>query len=158
MEPARKRAKTNRHTDEIAWQKHENYNEALTVILEELGVYEKVLGNMTKFKAYSKAVKALTAHSQAVKSGDEAKLIDGIGLKIGKKIDEILATGRLAKLDKLHANEEVNAIRLFQRITGVGPSAAIKWVREKGYRTLADLSKEPLNAHQAIGRSHYLGK
>ena len=155
-EPAKKKRKTsNRHTDEIQWKKHENYNQKLTDILSEVGEFEKVQGHKAKAKAYAKAVKALTAYDKPVTSGDEAKKIDGIGVKISAKIDEILNTGSLNKLTKLQNDKELASIRLFQRITGVGPSAAIKWVRNDGYKTLEDLQKAKLNAHQTIGLKYF---
>lgn len=155
-EPARKKRKlSNRRTDEITWKKHENYNETLTKILQEVGEFEKVQGHKAKAKAYSKAVKALTSYDKKVESGEEARKIDGIGVKISAKIDEILKTGSLNKLTKLQSDEELAAIRLFQRISGVGPSAAIKWVRTDGFKTLEDLSKAKLNTHQAIGLKYF---
>lgn len=155
-EPARKKRKiSNRHTDEITWKKHDNYNEVLTKILAEVGEFEKIQGHKAKSNAYSKAVKALTSHDKKVENGAEARKIDGIGAKISAKIDEILQTGSLKKLTKLQNDEELAAIRLFQRITGVGPSAAIKWVRKDGLRTLEDLSKAKLNSHQVIGLKYF---
>ena len=147
----KKRKLSNRKTDEIFWTKHENYNADLTKILSEVGEYEKVQGHRAKAKAYAKAVKALTSHNKAITNGKEARNLDGIGEKISAKIDEILATGNLKKLDKYKGDKELNSIRLFQRISGVGPSAAIKWVRTDGYKTLDDLKNAKLNAHQTIG-------
>lgn len=48
---------------------------------------------MHKYNAYRKAVGVLAKHPTRVKSGAEAKKLDGIGDKIAKKIDEYIDTG-----------------------------------------------------------------
>lgn len=50
--------------------------------------------------------------------------LDGIGVKIAKKIQEILDTGKLNKLEKLLANPDIVAVNLLCRVSGVGPQAA----------------------------------
>jgi hypothetical protein len=55
--------------------------------------------NRFKSYAYRKAAKAVATHRGAITSGSEARDLPGVGIKIANKIDEILATGRLAKLD-----------------------------------------------------------
>jgi DNA polymerase beta len=48
--------------------------------------------------------------------GTEAQKLDGIGKKIGLKIDEILATGKLKKLDTLNEDPKTKALNLFQQV------------------------------------------
>lgn len=64
--------------------------------------YEKnVSRNIHKYNAYRKAASALAKHDTRIKSGEEARKLDGIGDKISKKIDEFLETGKLRKLDNV---------------------------------------------------------
>lgn len=64
--------------------------------------YEKnVSRNIHKYNAYRKAASALAKHATRIKSGEEARKLDGIGDKISKKIDEFLNTGKLKKLDNV---------------------------------------------------------
>ena len=56
-------------------------------------------GDRWRIFSYRKAIKAIEANKQAIHSGKEAFLIPGVGQKIADKIDEIIATGRLAKND-----------------------------------------------------------
>lgn len=64
--------------------------------------YEKnVSRNIHKYNAYRKAASALAKHGTRIKSGEEARKLDGIGDKISKKIDEFLETGKLRKLDNV---------------------------------------------------------
>lgn len=68
----------------------------------ELAEHEKnVVRNIHKYNAYRKAAGALAKHGVRVKSGEEARKLDGIGDKISKKIDEFLETGKLRKLENV---------------------------------------------------------
>ena len=60
-----------------------------------------------------------------LKSGDEAKQLPGVGQKIGTKIDEILATGGLEKLDKIRKDDSSTAINLLSRVFGIGRPSAL---------------------------------
>ncbi len=88
-----------------------------------MGRYEEESGQKHKANAYDKAVKALASLDHAVTSGAEAAKIDGIGIKLTKKIDEILATGKLQKLEKLKQDPDLAAIRLISRVSGIGPKS-----------------------------------
>lgn len=57
------------------------------------------------------------------------------GKKIGQKIDEWLATGKLKKLDKIQASPEATAIQLIAGVVGFGPAAAHRLV-QKGVTSL----------------------
>ena len=94
--------------------------------------YEKNNGSFQKYKTYTRAASALKNHPKRVKSGEEAKKLDGIGAKIAKKIDEILSTGKLCKLEKYLADPKVQAINRVAMITGVGSESAKKIVNEWG--------------------------
>jgi DNA polymerase beta len=55
-----------------------------------------------------------------LKSGDEAKKLPGVGEKIAKKIEEILSTGHLEKLDKIRKDDSSVAINHLSRVFGIG--------------------------------------
>lgn len=62
--------------------------------------YEKNFSkNIHKYNAYRKAANVLAGHPTRIKSGKEAKELEGIGKKIADKIDEFLQTGKLRKLE-----------------------------------------------------------
>lgn len=62
--------------------------------------YEKnVSKNIHKYNAYRKAANVLAGYPTRIKSGKEAKELEGIGKKIADKIDEFLQTGKLRKLE-----------------------------------------------------------
>lgn len=69
-------------------------------LFTELADYERnVSKNVYKYNAYRKAAGTLSTLQERVKSGEEAKKLPGIGVKIAKKIDEFLQTGKLQKLE-----------------------------------------------------------
>lgn len=69
-------------------------------MIAELANYERNSNkNVFKYNAYRKAAATLIALPERVKSGEEAKKLPGIGIKIAKKIDEFLQTGKLQKLE-----------------------------------------------------------
>lgn len=135
----------------------ENPNKDICDMLMELSAYERNVGrNIHKANAYKKAAGAISKHPTRVTSGAEAKKLDGVGEKIAKKIDELLATGKLNKLEKIRNNDESKAINFLTEVTGIGPAAARKFVDE-GITTLEDLKAnlDKLNHHQKIGVKHF---
>ncbi len=67
-----------------------------------------------------KATTALQLHHKKIESGAEAMKLDGIGKKIAKKIDEIIATGKLNKLEKAKADERLQAVNQLCKVSGIG--------------------------------------
>jgi DNA polymerase beta len=101
---------------------------------------------------HRKAAGAISKHPTRITSGSEARQLGGVGEKIAKKIDEILATGKLNKLEKIRSSDESQAINFLTEVSGIGPAAAKKFVDE-GITTLDDLkaNMDKLNHHQKIG-------
>lgn len=70
--------------------------------VSELAEYEKnVTRDNHRYSAYRKAAVTLAEHPIRIKSGDDAKKLKGVGVKIAKKIDEYLETGKLRKLENV---------------------------------------------------------
>ncbi|KAJ8287312.1 hypothetical protein GJAV_G00050110 [Gymnothorax javanicus] len=135
----------------------ESLNEGITDFLIELANYEKNVNRaIHKYNAYRKAASVIAKYPQKIKSGSEAKKLDGVGAKIAEKIDEFLATGKLRKLEKIRNDDTSTSINLLTRVTGIGPAAARKFV-EDGVQTLDDLKKieHKLNHHQQIGLKYF---
>lgn len=131
----------------------DNLNHDFCDFLNELADYEKnVNRNVHKYNAYRKAAGVLASYPTRIKSGDEARKLNGIGDKISKKIDEFLSTGKLKKLDNIHNDESSTAISLLTRVTGIGPAKARELV-DQGIKTIQDLeaNKDKLTHHQKIG-------
>ncbi|XP_070621576.1 DNA polymerase beta isoform X2 [Erythrolamprus reginae] len=135
----------------------ENPNQAITDLLSELANYEKNVNRaIHKYNAYRKAASVISKYPSKIKSGSEAKKLDGVGTKIAEKIDEFLSTGKLRKIEKIRQDDTSSSINLLTRVSGIGPAAARKLVDE-GIKTLEDLKKNEnkLNHHQRIGLKYF---
>ncbi|CAL8345546.1 unnamed protein product [Lota lota] len=135
----------------------ESPNEGITDFLVELANYEKNVNRaIHKYNAYRKAASTISKYPQKIKSGTEAKKLEGVGAKIAEKIDEFLQTGTLRKLDKIRNDDTSSSINFLTRVTGIGPAAARKFF-EEGVKTLEDLKniEDKLNHHQQIGLKYF---
>lgn len=108
---------------------------------------------------YRKAARTLAAHPTRITSGEEARKLQGIGVKIAKKIDEFLQTGKLKKLENIHEDKTASILNLLTRVTGIGPAKA-KILVEAGVKSIEDLDKRKaelgLTHHQLIGLKYVL--
>ncbi|KAM4678051.1 DNA polymerase beta [Discoglossus pictus] len=135
----------------------ETLNEGITDFLIELANYERNVNRaIHKYNAYRKAASVIAKYPSKIKSGTEAKKLDGVGAKIAEKIDEFLATGKLRKLEKIRQDDTSSSINFLTRVTGIGPAAARK-LFDEGIRNLDDLRKNEhkLNHHQKIGLKYF---
>ncbi|XP_006075772.2 DNA polymerase beta isoform X2 [Bubalus kerabau] len=114
----------------------ETLNGGITDMLTELANFEKNVNQaIHKYNAYRKAASVIAKYPHKIKSGAEAKKLPGVGTKIAEKIDEFLATGKLRKLEKIRQDDTSSSINFLTRVSGIGPSAARKFVDE-GIKTL----------------------
>lgn len=83
--------------------------------------------------------------------------MEGIGKKIALKIEELLSTGGLVKLDKLRADDTVQAVNELCQVHGIGPKKAAELVRDYKIFNLNDLRqrKDLLNHQQEIGLKYF---
>ncbi|XP_053306269.1 DNA polymerase lambda [Spea bombifrons] len=133
--------------------KKENYNQFITEKLEVLAKAYTVQGDRWRALGYSKAINALKSYHKPVTSMEEASSIPGIGKKMAAKIEEILDSGHLRKLD--HISDSVAILELFSNIWGAGAKTAQSWYQQ-GFRTLDDVrTKAHLTSQQSIGLKHY---
>uniref|UniRef100_A0A3P9K3W8 DNA polymerase lambda n=1 Tax=Oryzias latipes TaxID=8090 RepID=A0A3P9K3W8_ORYLA len=133
--------------------KTNNFNKHITDKLELLAKAYTHQGDKWRALGYSKAVNALKSYHKPVTSYQEACQIPGIGKRMADKIDEIMESGHLRKLD--HIGEAVPVLELFTNIWGAGAKTAQMWYQQ-GFRTLEDIrSRAHLSATQKIGLKHY---
>ena len=121
-------------------------------ILQRIATYYDTTGDSRRTFAYRKAISALRRQKKRITTYKEAIEIGGIGTRIAEKIEEIVTTDHLARLDGISEDPNDRVLQLFMTIYDVGLSQALKWLN-KGYRTLEDLgnSKENLSPNQKIG-------
>lgn len=85
----------------------------------------------------------------------EAREIPWVGERLADKIEKIVRTNRLRRLDNTKSEPSDEAFRTFVKIYGVGHAQASKWI-EQGHRNINDLiEKAPLTKNQKIGIEHF---
>lgn len=133
--------------------KNDNHNKHITDKLEVLAKAYTHQGDRWRALGYSKAVNALKSYHKPITSYQEACSIPGIGKRMADKIEEIMESGHLRKLD--HMGEAVPVLELFTNIWGAGAKTAQQWYQQ-GFRNLEDIhTKANLNHVQKIGLKHY---
>jgi DNA polymerase/3'-5' exonuclease PolX len=79
-----------------------------------------------------------------------------VGVKIAKKIQEIIDTGHLQRADADRNDPLINAVNTIAKVHGIGPKLAQKLVNEEGVRTIDDLRKrKDLTKHQQLGLKYF---
>ena len=130
-----------------------NHNADFCEALIELANWEKnVNRNQHKHNAYRKAAQALSNLDYRISSGKEAKKLPGVGEKIALKIDEIIETGKLKKLDTIRNDDVTTAVNALTRVSGIGPAKA-RELFDAGISSIEDLQKntDKLTKGQKIG-------
>lgn len=133
----------------------DNPNSRTIEVLQKMADYYERTQDHWRLTAYRKAIGALRKQSNRITTKEEAFAIPFIGERLAEKIEEIVWTNRLRRLDnaELESNDEV--LQMFLKIYGVGHAQASTWIKQ-GYRTLEDLSlKANLTKNQRIGIDHY---
>jgi DNA polymerase/3'-5' exonuclease PolX len=134
----------------------ENLNEHITNELEKIRDYHQNEGNVFESLAYRKAIAQIKNSTEKITSCDQLKSYKYLGKSIGKKIKEILLTGKLGKTDYLKDDERNNTLKLLTGVWGIGMGLANKLYR-KNIKTIEDLRKNQdlLNKNQLVGLKYY---
>ncbi len=116
-------------------------NRQVARILYEIAELLDLEGVQFKPRAYRRAAQAVESYSAPIEElAAEGKLSDlpGVGEAIAKKIEEIVATGKLQYHEELKAKLPVDLFALTQ-VDGVGPKTAKLLYEELEVRSLDDL-------------------
>jgi DNA polymerase/3'-5' exonuclease PolX len=137
---------------EEIWNEAMKQNQVIIDYLAEMRKVEATAGQPFKAKAYGTAIASIKSGGVPIMSGKQAAKLKGIGAKIEKKIDEILATGHLGALERKPEELKTQSaiIDHFMTIWGIGLSKA-KELYAKGYRKIEDIPMSLLNRQQQIG-------
>lgn len=136
--------------------KNEDGPNAQTIaLLQEMADHYDQSRDTWRPKAYRQAIATLRNHPKKVCSKEQALKLPHIGARLADKIEEIVYTNHLRRLDSARAEPSDKTLQLFLKIYGVGISQASKWI-EQGFKTLDDLTKKAdLTDNQRIGIEHY---
>jgi DNA polymerase IV len=140
-----------KHSGEIS----NNANAPTIVILQQMADYYGKMGDEWRIRAYRKAIATLRNHPQKICTKDEALALPNVGERLATKIEEIVFTSRLRRLDNALAEPQDQILQTFMKIYGAGFAHASQWVRQ-GYTTLDELvQKASLTENQKIGIAHF---
>ncbi|KAE8441848.1 hypothetical protein EG329_004249 [Mollisiaceae sp. DMI_Dod_QoI] len=132
-----------------------NPNRNTIDILQRMADYYTRINDGWRSYAYQKGIGTLKRLSVKVIDFEQAIELPHIGKSLAAKIEEIVLTGRLRKLENAELEPEDYILQLFLKVYGVGPAEAGKFIKA-GYKSLDDLRT---NAHltkgQRIGLEHY---
>ena len=118
--------------EEVAWVFYE-----LADLLEFKGE------NFFKIRAYRNAARVLSSLAEPLEKigrKEEWTKIPGIGKIIAAKIDEILTTGHLNKLEKLRCEIPPGIVEIMS-LPGIGPKRAALFYEKLGVTTIAELDE-----------------
>lgn len=113
-----------------------------------------------KVRAYKKVIEQLRASEKPITKLEDIDDIDGVGVKMRKKVEEILATGELAAAEKAKESMELGPLEVLKGVHGIGDAKA-KDLVAAGIKTIAqlreELGKTPklLNKTQKLGLQYY---
>lgn len=142
-------------------QKHDkntssdNPNSRTIEILQQMLEYYTRTSDQWRTLAYRRAISALRRQPTKITTKTQALAIRGIGSRLADKIEEIVFTNRLRRLENASYTPEDHILQKFLGVYGAGVSQVSRWVAQ-GYRSLEDLkTKATLTRAQRIGVEHY---
>ena len=133
----------------------DNPNSRTIEVLQQMLDYYTRTSDHWRVLAYRKAISALRKQHKKIVTKTQALAIQGIGQRLADKIEEIVFTNRLRRLEYANYTPEDLIVQEFLGVYGAGISQASRWVAQ-GYRSLEDLkTRANLNKAQRIGVEHY---
>jgi DNA polymerase IV len=160
--PPRKRLKKISAKNQFAcMEKHDgvsrdsNPNARTIEVLQKMSSYYDRIGDTWRTLAYRRCITALRRETRLVATKEEAVQIPKIGERLAAKIEEIVTTTTLKRLEGTTTDPNDQLLHLFMGVYQVGYPSASKWIAQ-GHRTLEDLrAKAELTPNQRIGVEHY---
>jgi DNA polymerase beta len=140
-----------------------DFKDTILSALETMRLHElRSTDPSARFKviAYNKAIANLRGLTHPICSVEDVKGVPGVGPKIALKIEEIIATGRLAAADRASAAPDSRSMDVLLKVHGIGAVKA-RQLLESGIRDIPGLRsacvRNPglLNNIQKMGLRHY---
>jgi DNA polymerase (family X) len=129
-------------------------NQQVAAVLDEIGDILEIQGEnrfrVVGYRRGAESIRGLSRDINQVWQAGELETIPGVGEALSKKIDELLRTGQLAFLEKLHEQVPAGVVSLVQ-IPEVGPSKARAMWQQLGITSI-EAAEEAARA----GRLHEL--
>ncbi|KAL7912026.1 DNA polymerase [Trichoderma velutinum] len=133
----------------------DNPNARTIEILQKMNSYYERVNDHWRTIAYRKAISILKQQNLKITTEEEAYRLPSIGRRLAQKIEEIVTTDKLKRLECAEEDPADHALQTFLRIYGVGNKIAEQWIAQ-GLRTLEDVKNNvKLTPSQLIGMEHY---
>ncbi|RDW76408.1 DNA-directed DNA polymerase IV [Aspergillus mulundensis] len=133
----------------------QNPNAKTIEVLQNMLEYYTRTADQWRTLAYRKAISALRSQPKKVTNRADAIQIPGIGERLADKIEEIVLTNRLRRLENTSNTAEDRLLQTFLGVYGAGLAVASRWIAQ-GYKSLDDLrTRATLTQSQRIGLEHY---
>ncbi|KAH7163170.1 hypothetical protein B0J13DRAFT_538000 [Dactylonectria estremocensis] len=132
-----------------------NPNTRIIEVLQLMADYYDRVNDHWRTAAYRKAISTLKRQDVKVTTEEEALRLPNIGSRLAQKIEEIVTTDKLKRLEYARDEPMDKVLQRFLGIYGVGNHQAQQWIAQ-GFRTLEDLKqKAHLTQNQLVGVDHY---
>ncbi|KAM0564213.1 hypothetical protein ACHAPJ_000423 [Fusarium lateritium] len=132
-----------------------NPNARTIEVLQLMADYYNRINDHWRTTAYRRVISTLKRQDTKITTAEEAQRLPSVGTRLAQKIEEIVTTDRLQRLEYAHKEPMDEALQLFLGIYGVGNSQAAQWLAQ-GFRTLDDLkAKAKVTPNQLVGIEHY---
>ncbi|GFP58031.1 hypothetical protein ACSS6W_007055 [Trichoderma asperelloides] len=133
----------------------DNPNTRTIEILQKMNSYYERVNDHWRTLAYRKAISTLKQQSVKITTEEEAYRLPSIGRRLAQKIEEIVTTDTLKRLEYAQREPTDYALQTFLKIYGVGNKVAQQWIAQ-GWRTLDDVKQHvKLTPSQMVGIEHY---
>ncbi|WYZ42857.1 hypothetical protein EsH8_VI_000556 [Colletotrichum jinshuiense] len=133
----------------------QNPNSKTIEILQQMCDYYMRVNDTWRPIAYRKAITQLKRQQTKISTTEEAIRLPGVGQRLADKIEEIVTTNRLKRLENAETEPMDKTLQTFLKIYGVGSVQASHFIAQ-GFRTLGDLKeKAKLTPNQRVGVDHY---
>lgn len=133
----------------------QNPNARTIEVLQSMRDYYSRISDHWRTTAYRKAIATLKRQSTKITTAEEAYCLPNVGKRLAEKIEEIVTTDSLRRLEYAQDSPLDRVLATFLKIYDVGTGRANKWISQ-GFRTLDDLKqKADLTPNQRIGIDHY---
>ena len=128
-------------------------NDDLATLFNNMASMLEIKGDSVfKIRAYQRAANTIDQLSwslpAAAANGEDLRKIPGIGKAISEKVQEYVATGRVAAYDRLAEELPSNVLELLE-VPGMGPKTVKAAVAELGISSVAELEQAALDGRLA---------
>lgn len=133
----------------------DNPNARTIEVLQKMASFYDRVDDHWRTTAYRKAISTLKRQEVKIATEEEAFKLPGVGRRLAQKIEEIVTTDKLQRLEYAQMEPKNQVLQLFLGIYGVGTTQAQQWIAQ-GFYTLHDLRENvKLTTNQLVGVDHY---